>query len=74
MSAVKTHEDVKRKLKHNEITLGEFEEMTKPLENVIEAIRCKDCKYKNRYFTVCCLLDGLEAINLGSFYSKGVRQ
>lgn len=45
-----------------------------PSADVVEVVRCRDCKYKNRYFTACCKLDGLEAINLDSFCSKGERK
>lgn len=43
-------------------------------EDFFEVVRCKDCKYKHNYFTACCKLDGLEAINLDSFCSKGERK
>lgn len=41
--------------------------------DVVEVVRCKDCKYKNRDVTACCKLDGLVAIKLDSYCSKGER-
>ena len=45
-----------------------------PSVDVVEVVRCKDCKYKDNDFTMCCLPDGLEAIYLDSFCSKGERR
>ena len=65
----------------NEIVKQRIEDMESKADiqftdkcNYVKVVRCKDCKYKHDYFTACCKLDGLEAIDLDSFCSKGVRR
>lgn len=44
MNAVEIYEKASWDLGHNKITLGEYEERIKPLYDVVEVVRCKDCK------------------------------
>lgn len=45
MNALKIYRDAEWALEHNKITLGEFDERIKPLEDVEAVVRCKECIY-----------------------------
>ena len=43
MDAIKEYMRIVDRLEHNEITLGEYDELCEPLRNVCEVVRCKYC-------------------------------
>ena len=45
MDAIKEYLRIVDRLEHEEITLEEYEKLCEPLRNVVEVVRCKDCKY-----------------------------
>lgn len=45
MDAIKEYLRIADRLEHEEITPLEYEELCEPLRNVVEVVRCKDCKW-----------------------------
>ena len=45
MNAVEIYRKAESDIEHDRITLGEFDDRIKPLMDVEQVVRCKDCKY-----------------------------
>lgn len=45
MDAIKEYLRIADRLEHEEITPLEYDELCEPLRNVVEVVRCKDCKH-----------------------------
>jgi len=67
MNAIVILHDADYKLDHNEITLGEYSKLIKPLEDVVHVVHCCECKHVGTDAT-CCLVCNREGMGLRPFH------
>ena len=74
MNAVEIYRGAESDLEHNRITLGEFDERIKPLMDVEQVVRCKDCKHYKPHKLFQCDLHGAYQQRQDFFCADGERK
>ena len=78
MDAYKIVIDAERKIDHNEISVGEYNDMIEPCRDVEAVVRCKECKYwqdnNGGYPTTECRWGHDETPDADDFCSYGQRK